>query len=224
MTSKRSIPIAAALVALVSTGAAGAQSGWDSPYAGFPADSGYRPGYGARDPREGKIETATFLANSANVSQLGHGSISLASSDGSAASGPDDGTFESALIDQLTKAGYRNEIQPGSNGQSVEFVVSHDVVQPAEPPRNPVGGDVAVGVGSHGWGGVGLGLNLDLSKPLKALVATRLQARIRNSATHELLWEGRAQVLTRDGDKRWTPQAIATRLTAALFKGFPKPS
>ena len=93
MMSKRSMSIAAALVAFASTGAAGAQSGWDSPYARFPRDFGHRPGYGARDPREGKIETATFLANSANVSQLGHGSISLASSDGSAPSGADDGTL-----------------------------------------------------------------------------------------------------------------------------------
>lgn len=226
MMSKRYMSIAAALAALASTGAASAQSGWGAPYTGpmFPPDSGYRPGYGTRDPREGKIESASFVASSTNVSRLGHGLISLASSDGSAASGPDEGTFESALIDQLAKAGYRTDVEPRGSGQSIEFVVSHDVVQPPEPPHNPIGGDVAVGVGSHGWGGVGLGLNIDLSKPLKALVATRLQARIRDSATHELLWEGRAQVLTRDGDKRWTAQAIATRLTAALFKGFPKPS
>jgi hypothetical protein len=180
--------------------------------------------YGVRDPREGKIDSASFIANSANVGQLGHGSIVVATSAANGALGPSDGDFESALVDQLAKAGYRTNDQPGAGGQTIEFVVTKDVIQPPEPPRSPVGGTVAAGIGSHGWNGVGLGLNIDLSKPMKALVATRVEARIRDAATHELLWQGRAEVVTRDGDKRWTRQMIATRLTTALFKGFPKPS
>lgn len=224
MMSKPVILTAAALVALFPIDAAGAQPGWGGPYMQpmFPPD--YGPAYGGRDPREGQIQTATFVASSGNVGELGHGSIVLAGSVANEAGGSYDGNFEAALIDQLAKAGYRTDGQPGGSAQSIEFAVHHDVMQPPEPPHNPVGGEVSAGVGSHGWGGVGLGLNIDLSKPRGALVATRLEARIRDSATHELLWQGRAQVVTRDRDKHWTPQTIASRLTAALFKGFPKPS
>jgi hypothetical protein len=186
-----------------------------------PAGPTYAPYYGARDPRVGKVEATTFVASSPNVDRLGHGAIVLATP--GSASGPDQGAFEVALVDQLTRAGYQTGV-PGSAGQTIEFVVTHSVIQPPEPPHGPVGGAVAVGAGSQLWGGVGLGLNIDLSKPAKALIATRLEARIRDSATRELLWEGRAQVATRDQDKRWTPQTIAARLSAALFKGFPKPS
>jgi len=98
----------------------------------------------------------------------------------------------------------------------------HDVVQPEEPPHNPVSGEVSLGAGNRGsWGGISIAV--DASRPLKALIATRIDARIRDKATGELLWEGHADVVTRDGDKHWTSQAIAQRLAAALFKDFPRP-
>jgi hypothetical protein len=31
-------------------------------------------------------------------------------------------------------------------------------------------------------------------------------------------------MITREGDKHWTGQALATGLAAALFKGFPRPT
>jgi hypothetical protein len=177
-----------------------------------------------RDPREGKIEAAAFVANGPNIARLGHGPVVLAPGAGGPRDGFAVGVFESALIDQLARAGYRTDAESQPAAQTVEFVISHDLVAPPEPPHNPVSGAVSVGAGSHGWGGVGVGIGIDLSKPLKALVATRLEARIRDGVTHELLWQGRAQVVTRDGDKHWTDQIIATRLAAALFKGFPKPN
>lgn len=200
--------------------------GWGGPAMGPmpPPGADYGPRYGMRDPREGKVEASTFVANSPNVGQLGHGPIVLTARTASIGNGLDEGTYETALVDQLAKAGYQTDAQPNSGGETVEFIVHHDVIQPPEPPHNPVGGAVSVGAGSHGWGGVGLGLDIDLSKPLKALLATRLEARIRDTATHELLWQGRAQVITREGDKHWPEQTIATRLAAALFKDFPRPS
>jgi hypothetical protein len=217
-----SLSIAAALTGLAAQALAQPYppGAWGDPYLS-PVGPNYGPSYGARDPREGKVEAAAFVASSPNAGRLGHGAIVLTSA--GSASGPDEGAFEVALVDQLARAGYQTGT-PGSGGQTIEFAVTHAVIRPPEPPHSPVGGSVAVGAGSHGWGGVGLGLNIDLSKPAKALIATRLEARIRDSATHELLWEGRAQVATRDQDTRWTPQAIAARLSAALFKGFPKPS
>jgi hypothetical protein len=224
MVPKRLALVAAALGFMALPGSSVAQPGWGIPYMGPVPGYDYGPSFDVRGPLEGKVDTATFVASKGNVGQLGHGSIALAANTDNTAGGQYDGAFESALIDQLGKAGYRTDVQPGAAAQTIEFTVSHDIVEPPEPGHNPVGGGVAVGAGSHGWGGVGVGIDINLSKPLKALVATRLQARIRDSATNELLWEGRAQVVTRDGDKRWTPQSIATRMTAALFKGFPKSS
>jgi hypothetical protein len=192
--------------------------GWGGPYTGPGPDFGAR--YGARDPREGKIEAAAFVARSPKVADLGHGPILLAPAPGGVA----DGSYESALIDQLAKAGYQTNAQTNSGGQTIEFVVSRDVVAPPDPPHSPIGGAVSAGVGSHGWSGVGMALDIDLSKPRGALVTTRLEARIRYSATRELLWQGRAQVVARETDKHWTPEATAAKVTAALFKAFPRPS
>lgn len=183
--------------------------------------SGYYGSYRGRDPREGKVEAATFVANSPNIGALGHGPIALAPAAGGEPSALEASTFESAIVGQL--AGYQTDAVSHGGGQLVEYVVSHDVIQPPEGRRDPVSGGVSIGAGNRG-SAVGLGLGIDLSRPARALVATRLQARIRDAATHELLWEGRAQVITRDGDKHWSGPELAARLTAAQFKGFPKPS
>jgi hypothetical protein len=80
---------------------------------------------------------------------------------------------------------------------------------------------MAVGVSSRGGSYQALGINIDLSKPAKALLSTRLEARIRDKVSGAVLWEGRADIATRDGDSKWTDQAIAARLAEALFAGFP---
>ena len=192
---------------------------------GYPMGPMYDDGpyYGGHDPREGKVQASTFVANSPGASALGHGTIVLAP--GPVGLGSTDiAAFEPALVNQLARAGYRTDAPSGPGGQIVEYMVRHDVIAPPEPRHSPLGGGVSVGVGNHGWSGVGLGIGIDLSKPRGPLVATRLEARIRDSATKELLWQGRAEVITRDGDKHWTPPATAERLWAALFKGFPRPT
>ena len=218
------------LMPRVLIGAIVAASSWAGieaqPYdaSGYPMRPMYGDGpfYGGRDPREGRVQASTFVASSPGAGALGHGTIVLAPGPDSMG-GTDIAAFEPALVDQLTRAGYRTDAPPAAVGQIVEYVVRHDVIAPPEPRHGPVGGGVSVGVGSHGWSGVGVGIGIDLSKPRGPLIATRLEARIRDSATKELLWQGRAEVITRDGDKHWTPPATAARLWAALFKGFPRP-
>lgn len=77
-------------------------------------------------------------------------------------------------------------------------------------------------MGGNRGSAMGMSLAVDLSKPARALISTRLDARIRDAATHELLWEGHAEIVTRDGDKHWNNEALATRLAAALFRNFPR--
>lgn len=191
---------------------------WGGPRYG-PPPLGYSEPPGMRDPREGKIELQTFVTSGPTARTLGHGSIVIGAESGAAGAG--DELFEAAIADQLTHAGY----QPNTTGvgQRIDYVVTREVIQPPEPPHSPVQGAVGVGVGSYG-SGMGLGLAIDLSKPLGALIETRVEARISDSAIHELLWQGRAEVLARENDRHWRPETIASRLSAALFRNFPHPT
>ncbi len=129
-------------------------------------------------------------------------------------------TFEAAVIDQLVSAGYDTLPASAGHGQRAELRIVHGVAEPEEPPHKPVSGTMEVGVSNHG-SMAGMGINIDLTKPKKALLSTRLEARIRDSASGAVLWEGRAEIATRDGDANWPTQKIAARLAEALFRDFP---
>ena len=213
------------LVGLVIAASATAQpvpGGWDGP--GYGPSPGYLEPPGTRDPREGKIQVQTFAASTPAVAALGHGPITINGRDG-----PDVGLFETAIADQLGHAGYQVGA-PGA-GQALELVVTRQVIQPPEPRHSPVSGGIDIGIGGGGGGrhyrsygsGVGLGIGIDLSKPLSALISTEVEARIQDATTHELLWQGRAELVSREADKKWRPDEIAARLTAALFRNFPQP-
>jgi hypothetical protein len=131
-----------------------------------------------------------------------------------------DATYEAAVIDQLVKLGYDTKAPGPTDGQIVELAITRSVLEPAEAPHKPVSGEMDVGVSNRG-SAIGGAIYLDFSKPAKALLSTRLEARIRDRATGKALWEGRADLATRDGDPRWGDQEIAHKLADALFGGFP---
>jgi hypothetical protein len=171
--------------------------------------------------REGRITVDRFVGEGDAASQLGHGTIAVTSqAPGDAWVGPGDrAAFEAAIVDQLVHAGYRTDAPASEAAQAVELTVSRDVIVPAEAKRSPVSGEAAMSVGNRG-SAYGLAINVDLSKPLPALVSTRMEARIRDRASGRVLWEGRAQVATREGAD-WPDSKIAARLAEALFDGFP---
>jgi hypothetical protein len=216
------------LALLILTAAAGADPVVAQPLGGFGGGwggSGFDREHsltrrGSTDSREGKVAVSRFLAEGIDVRTLGHGPIGVAAMPGGTGDARSGATFEAAVVDQLAKAGYDTVTQNAGSGQIAEVRVIHDVVRPEESKRNAVSGEATVGVSNRG-NYTGLALNVDLSKPAKALVSTRLMARIKDRASGAVLWEGRADIVTRDGDDRWTEQAIATRLAAALFEDFP---
>jgi hypothetical protein len=127
--------------------------------------------------------------------------------------------YEAAVIDQLAGKGY--DVAHAANpGQLVEVAISKDVVVPEEAPHKPISGEMSVGVSNRG-SGYGLALAVDLSKPRKAIMATRLDVRIRDKATHRVLWEGYAQGQSRATDGGDDDTRIAGRLAFALFAKFP---
>lgn len=219
------------LALLILTAAAGADpvvaqpSGWGDGWGGPSSGDGfgYR-GYGSSrrggaDGREGKVQVSRFTAEDIDLATLGHGPIGVAAMPGSTGDERQDATFEAAVVDQLAKAGYDTVTPDRTHGQLAEVRVIRDVVRPEESKRSPVSGETTVGVSNRG-SFASMAVNVDLSKPAKALMSTRLMARIRDRATDKILWEGRADIVTRDGDSHWTEQAIATRLATALFEDF----
>lgn len=172
--------------------------------------------------REGKVEVTRFLAEGTAAQALGHGAISVAvaATDDGLADERERATYEAAVIDRLAGVGY-DTMAKGDGGQSVELHIRHAEVEPSELPHKPVSGEMAVGIDSRGGSYQSLAIGLDFHKPAKALLSTRLEARILDKASGAVLWEGRADIATRAGDAKWSDQAIATKLAAALFAGFP---
>ncbi|WP_353230571.1 DUF4136 domain-containing protein [Novosphingobium sp.] len=127
--------------------------------------------------------------------------------------------YEAAVIDQLAGKGY-DVAHASDPAQLIEIAVSRDVVAPEEAPHKPVSGEMSVGVSNRGVG-YGMAIAVDLSKPKKAIIATRLDVRIRDKASNRVLWEGHAQGQTRLTDSGSDDTRVAGRLAGALFAKFP---
>lgn len=193
MATLRAALVSASWLGLWLATASWAQPVWE-PSPPF-LDRDTRPFIG-RDPREGRIEATHFVASSQAAVSLGRGTIDVFSGADTMAIGAEEGSYRAAVAEQLAKAGYTTSAEAPA-AQLAEVSVRHALVQPPELPHSPLGGEVAVGGGNHG-GGVGVAIALDFSTPRKALIATRLEARIRDRVTKDILWEGHAQVLTRE--------------------------
>lgn len=171
---------------------------------------------------EGQVEVTRFTASGGAASALGSGPISVTSSTiGAIGVDPrNNAVFEAAVVDRLIELGYNTAAPADTSGQVVELRIIRDVVEPPERKRKPVSGEMAVGVSNRG-SMVGMGINVDMTKPLSALISTRLEIRIRDRVSDTVLWEGRAEMMTREGSERWTTDRIAGKLAMALFGGFP---
>lgn len=218
------------IAAFASAAPALAQPGWGRPGWGSSARGDWgasrmQPRGGGQDSREGRVDTAHFVADDAGDA-LGHGPVAVvaAPEEGGTAQAPGERAYyEAAVIDQLVKAGYDTTTPDPDGGQVAELRIVRETLVPQEARRKPVSGEAMVGVSNRGTT-TGMAIAVDLSKPRKALISTRLEARLRDRATGKALWEGRAEIATREGDAKWTDQAIAGRLAAALFARFPEPS
>lgn len=196
-------------------------SGWDTPGRSDFRSNAPR----SRDSREGQVDVSRFVIDSPAASALGHGPITVESD-----SGPE-GTswlapnlraaYEAAIVDSLVGAGYDTLHANPEHAQHVTLTIARRVLVPAEEKRSPVSGSAAMSMGTRG-SAYGLAVNVDLSKPRPALVSTRLDMRILDHAGGTVLWEGHAEIATRDGDEDWSEDRIAHKLAAALLDRFPE--
>jgi len=194
-------------------------SAWDGPGWGADRWSGSSPRR-AEGPVEGHVTVSRFVADGPAAGALGHGTLAAVAAPGEPSAEPRElATYQAAVIDRLAHQGYRTDVTEAAAGQLVELRVTHDEVASQEV-RKPVSGAATVGMSNHG-SMMGLAVAVDLSKPKGALIATRLEARIRDRATNAVLWEGRADTVTRAGNEKWSDSAIAAHLATALFDRFP---
>lgn len=196
----------------------GMGGGWDSGPWGPSPLSRARPS--SAESNEGRVTVARFVTEGTAAEALGKGTVMVTGAPtGSGVESRELATYEAAVIDQLAQLGYRTDAPETGAQQVAELHIGHETVAPEEV-KKPVSGEATVGVSNRG-SMMGLALAVDLSKPKGALIATRLEARIRDKASGAVLWEGRADVITREGSDKWTEGAIANRLAAALFDSFP---
>lgn len=225
---RRTFPYRPAIAALLVLGivpAAQAQA-WGG------MDGGMDPGMGMRGDRWGdsrggpaasaepskKISVDAWRAADAGDA-LGHGRIVIAAADGAEEEWKLP-VYEAAVVDELARRGY-DTATANDPGQVAQVAVSHETVVPEEAPHKPVSGAMSTTVSNRGTG-FGMAIALDFTKPKKAIIATRLDVRIRDKASGKVLWEGRAEGQAREGDVGLDNGAVAARLAAALFAKFPE--
>lgn len=173
----------------------------------------------ARTPAEPArdIVVDTFRATDA-APLLGKGRIVVAAASGAEAEWKLP-VYEAAVVDELGRRGY-DTATASDPAQIAQIAISHQTVVPAEAPHKPVSGVMSTTVSNRG-SAFGMALALDFTKPRKAIVATRLDVRIRDKASGRVLWEGHAEGQTREGDEGLDNGAVAARLASALFARFP---
>ena len=205
---------AAATLAIAGSAAAQPMGGrWDGPM-----DQRLRGPDGQRSIEPAKrVEVEAFQAADA-APLLGKGPITVAAAEGTEAEWKLP-VYEAAVVDQLAKLGYDTAVSGAEGGQIAQIGIRHEQVVPEEPKRKPVSGAMEVGVSNRG-NYTAMALNIDLTKAKKAIIATRLDVRIRDKASNRVLWEGHAEAQTREDDDGLNNGAVAARLASALFAKF----
>lgn len=214
--------------------------GWGGGFGGYGGGDYGWDGYGSRgiggpgrassrsSQPSSRIDVTSYRSADA-LALLGKGKIVIAGVDapaedleqGADTPSPDKlPVYEAAVVDALVGHGYDTQTATDA-GQIAEVAVSHQVVVPEEIKRSPVSGAMSTMVSNRG-SGVALGLAVDLSKPAKAIVSTRMDVRIRDKASGRVLWEGHAEGMAREGEGGLDDGAMAARLAKALFARFPE--
>lgn len=165
----------------------------------------------------GPVEVTRFVAPD-RVAALGQGTIFVESTPGQDADSLALVPYKSAIAAQLQSLGY-NETARGDATQIASVSVERYVLS-AGGRRSPVSVGVGGRTGSYG-SGVGLGVGINLGGGERDQVGTELAVTIRDAASGDALWEGRAEFRVDDNSPLAQSEANAQTLAAALFSEFP---
>lgn len=127
--------------------------------------------------------------------------------------------YKQAVVRELAKMGY-HETSRDSAAQIAQLSLDRFIAEPP-PKESPVSVGVGGSTGSYGSGvGLGIGINLGGKKSAQQ-IATHMSVRIRNAASGDALWEGRANFSVGTNSPLAEGPANAATIAAALFREFP---
>ena len=165
----------------------------------------------------GPVEVTRFVAPE-RTAQLGTGRIFVDSASGSANDSLALSPYKAAVAEELRRLGYGESDRAGA-GQIAEVSLERYVLS-AGGRRSPVSVGVGGSTGSYG-SGVGVGIGINLGGGEKDRLGTELAVTIRDKASGESIWEGRADFQPPENSPLARGQANAQTVASALFREFP---
>ncbi len=145
------------------------------------------------------------------------GAVSIQPKD--AVAGPEYRLYADAVAAQMATMGFA----PAAPGASVDYIATVDFVRTdrgqvrTRPP-------VTIGLGGGGFGGNvggGVGASVGLGSKTRTVYGSELAVQLRRRGDNTVIWEGKAITESLGGAPGSQPTDSATKLAAALFKGFP---
>ena len=165
----------------------------------------------------GPVEVTRFVAPD-RMAQLGQGTLFVESAPNTRTDGLALSPYKAAVAAELQRLGYR-EAGRGDASQIAEVSVETYVLDRGGR-RSPV--DVGVGASTGSYGsGVGLGIGINLGGGEQDRLGTQLAVTIRDKASGQSLWEGRADFRPPENSPLARGQANAQTVASALFRDFP---
>jgi len=150
--------------------------------------------------------------------QLGRGPIAVREAPGTPQDALAFAPYRQAVANELARLGY--QVVPGDDAAQVAEVRLATAIERPVRGRNPVSVGVGGGTGTYG-SGLGMGVGIDLSGPPQPIGHTRMSVVIRDRASGQALWEGRAEFAASVNSRYGNAPAAAAKIAAALFAGFP---
>jgi len=150
--------------------------------------------------------------------RLGQGTIMVRAAPGTPGDTLEFAAWRQAVATELARVGY--QVAEGEGAAQVAEVRIARAVGEQARSRGPVSVGVGGSTGSYG-SGLGVGIGLDLSGPRPSVAETQLGVIIRDTATGQALWEGRAEFSASANSKYADRSAAAAKMAGALFAGFP---
>lgn len=165
----------------------------------------------------GPVEVTRFH-DAAALDRIGTGTIYIEAAPGEDTSGLELAPYKAAIARELAALGYR-ETTRAEAGQLAQVSLDRYMLRNGDR-RGPVSVGVGGSTGSYG-SGVGLGVGINLGGGAKDEVGTELAVAIKDKATGNSLWEGRAQFAVAENSDLARADANAQTVASALFREFP---
>jgi hypothetical protein len=165
----------------------------------------------------GPVEVTRFVAPE-QAAQLGQGSIFVETAPGTGGDSLALAPYKAAVAEELRRLGYSESNRSGAR-QIAQVSLSQYVIG-SGGKRSPVSVGVGGSTGSYG-SGVGVGIGINLGGGAKDRLGTELAVTIRDEATGQSIWEGRADFQPPENSPLARGQANAQTVASALFREFP---